>query len=184
MADTRKESVQRNIKDGSATFLRGRHALMGFILLLIRDPHQAEDVFQEVWVALVDAMGKGTVIDDQAKWCRGVARNLAREFWRQQRDVRLVPDTRLLEQIELAFDEHDLQSQYWTLRREVLAQCVDKLPDHSRQMLSLRYDTGLSMSELASRLQRTIAAVTKTLSRTRAVLEACIERHLRMELDQ
>ena len=183
MSEGSGNSTNDTIKAGSAEFMRGRHGLMGFILLLVRDPHQSEDIFQDVWVALIDALGQGNLIEDQAKWCRGVARNKAHEFWRRQRDARVVPDSRLLQQIELAFDENELESQYWASRREALGDCVSQLADHSRETLSLRYELGLSMAELAKRLGRTVGAVSKAVSRIRAALEECVERRLRLELD-
>jgi hypothetical protein len=48
-----------------------RHSLTALIEGLVRDPAAAEDIFQEVWIRLVDAAEKGTEIQDLPRWCRG-----------------------------------------------------------------------------------------------------------------
>ena len=182
MNNEKNQPESGSMKAVSAEFIKGRHALMGFIRLLVRDHHAVDDIFQEVWLTLVDALERKVEINDQAKWCRGVARNLARKHWRIQRDTKVIPDSQLLDRIELAFDEHDWQSDYWASRHEALNECVDQLPEHSRRMLTLRYEQGLSIGAMASRLERTVVAATKALSRIRAVLGECVERKLKMEL--
>ena len=57
-------------------FVASRHSLYGFIYALVRNAHDAEDILQEVWVRFFGALTEGSEIQDQAKWCRGTARNL------------------------------------------------------------------------------------------------------------
>ena len=64
------------IQQAAAEFIRDRHLLSAFVTGLLRDVHAAEDVLQEVWVFLSAELEKGTRIQNQAAWCRGVARNL------------------------------------------------------------------------------------------------------------
>jgi DNA-directed RNA polymerase specialized sigma24 family protein len=81
------------MKELTAQFLAKRHQLMSFIQGLLRDSATAEDVFQEVWLKLAASMEKGTEIQDQARWCRKVAKNLILQHWREQRTGRLVVDS-------------------------------------------------------------------------------------------
>jgi hypothetical protein len=52
-------------------FLAGRHTLFAFIYGFVKNPHDAEDIFQEVWVRFSRAVSSGVEIAEPQKWCRG-----------------------------------------------------------------------------------------------------------------
>ncbi len=172
------EAIQR----AAAEFIHGRHRLGAFVNGLLRDGHAAEDVLQEVWVRLAAEVEKGTRLDNQAAWCRGVARNLIRRHWEQKQSAKVVADGAVLEtfldRVELAFAEVDDDGAQWAERQYALDQCVAALPERSRQMLTLRYESRASMDDVAKAMGQTFEAVTKTLYRVRRALLECIERKL------
>ncbi len=151
---------------------------MAFIYWLVRDPHTAEDIFQEVWIKLLEALEAGTDIEDQAKWCRGVAKNLVLHYWRDQRDGKVVPDSELIDKVEIAFAESDYPD--WTDRKEALNQCLNKLPQKSRQLLSLRYEGGKSIEQVAGEVNQSTSSVIKALLRLRQALRQCIDRRMKI----
>lgn len=165
----------------TSDFLLNRHALMGFISGLVRDSHVAEDIFQEVWLRLGHAVETGVEIQDQPKWCRGVARNLVLRHWRDQRRSKVLPDSRLLDQIELAFEECESESELWIDRADALRDCVHALPEKSKQILSLRYDEGLAVETVAQRVCQSAVAIMKALSRLRRQLSECVTKRLNQE---
>lgn len=104
------------IQQAAAEFIRDRHLLGAFVNGLLRDVHAAEDVLQEVWVLLSAEQEKGTGIENQAAWCRGVARNLIRRHWEQQQSAKVVADSAMLEafmvRVEQCFDWADTQEHF------------------------------------------------------------------------
>lgn len=172
------EAIQR----AAAEFIQDRHRLGAFIHGLVRDAHTAEDVLQEVWVRLAGEVEKGTRLDNQAAWCRGVARNLIRRQWERQQSAKVLVDSAVLEmfldRVELAFAEGDEESSAWAERQQALDQCVAALPERSRRMLMLRYEARASMEEVARAMGQSFEAVTKTLYRVRRALLDCVERKL------
>jgi RNA polymerase sigma-70 factor (ECF subfamily) len=168
------------IQHAAAEFIRDRHRLGAFVNGLLRDAHLAEDVLQEVWVRLAAEVAKGKRLENQAAWCRGVARNLVRRHWEQQQSARVVADSAVLEtfldRVELAFAEVDDAHADWTTRQQALDECVAALPERSRQMLTLRYESRASMHEVARAMGQTFESVTKTLYRVRRALLECVER--------
>jgi len=166
-----------SMKQVSSDFLAKRQNLMAFIYWLVRDPHVSEDIFQEVWIKLLEALESGVRIDDQAKWCRGVAKNLILHHWRDQRDAKVVPDSELIEKIEIAFSEADDTD--WSGRREALSQCMEQLPGKLRNLLTLKYEMGHSMEAIAREANQSSAGVIKALLRVRQSLRQCIERRLK-----
>lgn len=171
------------IQRAAAEFIHDRHRLGAFVGGLLRDAHAAEDVIQEVWVRLAAEIEKGTAIENQPAWCRGVARNLILKHWRTQQTAKVVADSEVMEaflaQVEQAFAESDSdEADEWQLRQQALDDCVAALPEKSRRMLSLRYEARKSVEEVAKATGQTFDAVTKALYRLRQALTDCVERKL------
>ncbi|HEX8910985.1 MAG TPA: sigma-70 family RNA polymerase sigma factor [Humisphaera sp.] len=168
------------LKDLTRRFLAGRHQLLGFIHGLVRDLDVAEEILQEVWIRLADAVERGIEVRQPEPWCRGVAKNLILHHFRDKRTAKVTADSRFIDLAEQAFAEHadggpgggDL----WTVRREVLFRCVEQLPAKSREIVQMKYVQGLKVAEIARRKGRTLDGVMKALSRIRQVLGECVER--------
>lgn len=165
-----------SLKSLSAQFLAKRHVLMAYIYGLLRDPSQTEDILQEVWIKLAEASESGVEIREPLAWCRGVAKNLVREYWRKQRNTRVVLDEELSELVDRAFHEQDFEA--WNSRRLALENCIRALPRQSKEILRLTYLTGLSSAEVAQRLKKTGASILMILSRLRRTLAQCVEKKL------
>lgn len=171
-----------SIQQAAAEFIRDRHRLGAFVNGLLRDAHAAEDVIQEVWLRLAVEVDKGTAIENQPAWCRGVARNLILKHWRAQKSAKVVANSGVMEaflaQVERAFSEVDDSSGEWERRQQALDECVASLPEKSRRMLSLRYEARAPVEEVASEMGQSFNAVTKALYRLRQALGDCVERKL------
>ena len=162
-------------------FVATRHALFAFIFGFTRNAHDAEDLFQEVWVRFSRALAEGADIQDQAKWCRGTARNLLLHYWRSRRREAVPADPELLDLVEQAFAEQAAGQEAWRARQEALSRCLDELPDRSRQLLRLKYEDSLAADQIAQRWHQTAAAVLMALSRLRKALRDCAARKLKLE---
>jgi DNA-directed RNA polymerase specialized sigma24 family protein len=125
------------IQQAAAEFIRDRHLLGAFVTGLLRDVHAVEDVLQEVWVRLAAEMEKGVSIQNQAAWCRGVARNLIRRHWEKQQMAKVVADSEALDafmdRVEQCFAWADTQEHFATARLAALDECVGSLPERSRR---------------------------------------------------
>ena len=171
------------IQQAAAEFIRQRHQLSAFVYGLLRDSHLAEDVLQEVWMRLAQAVERETPITNQAAWCRAVARHLVLQHWERQRSAKVVADSALLEtfldRVEEAFAEGDQVPEEWAARQEALAECVSGLPERSRRLLTLKYEMRTPLEEIAHTLGQSFEATTKALYRLRGTLLECVERKLR-----
>ena len=170
------------LQRAAAAFIRDRNRLGAFVGGLLRDAHAAEDVIQEVWLRLAAEVEKGTVLDNQPAWCRGVAKNLILKHWRKQRNAKVVADSAVLEvflaRVDEAFAETDESADLWERRQQALDECVAALPEKSRRLLSLRYEGRESVENVAGRVGQSFDAVTKALYRLRQALSDCVERKL------
>jgi RNA polymerase sigma-70 factor (ECF subfamily) len=161
-------------------FQRDRHLLLGYLRALVGDPSLAEDLFQDVSVIVLQKIGQFQEDRDLQAWCRGIARNLV---LRQRQDalrLRTFEDDRIIDLVDAAFAENP-DRELWDPRRQELRHCLDLLAAPSRDLVQLRYESGLSLRAIASRLSRTEAAVQVALSRVRKWLADCIERRSAQE---
>ena len=60
-------------------FTRERYVLEGYILTIVRDHHLAEDVYQDVAVAVFEHLDRFDESRDFRAWVRGIARNKAKQ---------------------------------------------------------------------------------------------------------
>src|SRR2546426_420646 len=161
-------------------FQRDRSRLIAFIRSLAGDPDLTEDIFQEVSVVVLQKAEEFVAGRDLQAWCRGIARNIVLREREGARRLRIFTDDRIVELVDAAFAEssgRDLADS----QRSQLRRCMDLLAPPSRELLDLRYGSGLSLRQAAERLKRTEAAVQVALSRVRKWLTDCVQRRAQPE---
>lgn len=165
----------------TSQFLGNRHGLFAYIYGFVRNTHDAEDLFQEVWLKFSDAVNQGVPIENPAKWSRGVARHLILHYWRDRKADWLIVDDELMALVETAFAEQAGDRELWQARQQAVSECLQELPERSRQLLRLKYEQGLPAESVAEKLAQSAAAVWMALSRVRRALRECAEKKLRLQ---
>lgn len=158
-------------------FQRDRFRLLAYIRALVGDPLQSEDIFQEVSVVVLQKAEEFIPGRDLAAWCRGIARKLILQEREARRRLRSFEDDRILDLIDVAFVEQE-EGDLLDARRSQIRTCMERLSPSARELLDLRYVSGLSLRQLSERLGRSEAAVQVALSRLRRWLGLCVERCL------
>lgn len=159
--------------------LKHQDLLRDYIRGLVRDPHVAEDLFQEVGVRVLSDEGLPETPEEFVRWCRGVARNLLLHHWRSARRAKERHGQAMRDAVDRAFDEAHEEVEYWTERRTLLAECLKQLPEHARSMLKGHYVEGRPLAELAAEAGRSEAALKMALLRVRQALKACVQGRLK-----
>jgi RNA polymerase sigma-70 factor (ECF subfamily) len=126
----------------------------------VNDTAVAEDLTAETFLAAVQAVRGKRAQDLSIGWLVTVARNKLVDHWRrsarEERNLRLAYDDDTVDDdVEAHFER--------TRAREVLT----RLGAHHRAALTLRYLDGLSVSEVAEQLDRTVHATEALLVRAR-----------------
>jgi RNA polymerase sigma-70 factor (ECF subfamily) len=151
-------------------FLKVQPAIRSYLLSLLRNAVDADDVFQEVSLVLWERFGD---YDDQhpfLNWAFGIARNHAARWRRAAPRARawLPPDV----EEKLAVTYAELEDEL-APRRTALRNCVEKLGEHARDLLSLRYEKLWSLQQIAQTRGMTLNAVNKALGKIRKALAEC-----------
>jgi RNA polymerase sigma-70 factor (ECF subfamily) len=120
----------------------------------------AEDLCAETFLAAVAAVRNGTVPRLTIAWLITVARNKLVDHWR-----RVGREERTL---ELAHDADDVDDPWdEVLDRSRARATLSTLGPHHRAALALRYLDGLTVAQVAERLDRTVHATEALLVRAR-----------------
>ncbi len=156
--------------------------LYRFLLYLLGDRHDAQDLTQETFrVALAKGPdpAKGS---DIGAWLRSIARNLARNHARKRHGRALLLSDDFLEAAERHFIATGSdQDEVWQARRAALAGCLEKLSDENRDLVRRRYERGERVQATAARLGIAPNTLSKRLERVRQGLRRCIADALRGE---
>lgn len=138
---------------------RWRRPLVGLCTRLLNDPHEAEDVTQEVFLKLLSPAGAYVPRGHFAAWIRRVALNLCLDRLRKTGRIRLSADPSPSEKeqesstatrsAELQPDVTLLQSE----ERDRVRLAVEKLPEPLRQVVILKHYEGLRFREVAEVLE-------------------------------
>lgn len=164
----------------AALLVRHHHALYGYILACVRNPADADDVLQNMAMAVIEAESPPQSDEDFLRWAREIARRRVLEFQRTSGRIRSI-DPQLVERLVDASAWLDENEGIDNLRL-ALSNCLDQLPDRSRELLLARYGTGREdIERLAKRFKRTVASLYQALYRIRDVLRDCVDRRLEIE---
>jgi RNA polymerase sigma-70 factor, ECF subfamily len=154
--------------------LENRSSLFAFILAVTRNMEAAEEVFQEVSLAICESAEGYELGTNFMAWSREIARRrIAAQYRREKRSKELLA---LLESrgLEAGFARADEEhaSQY---RVAALHDCLQGLGGFVRRLFEMRYSGRLGFQEIASRVSRQPESVRKAIYRGRLALRKCIE---------
>jgi RNA polymerase sigma-70 factor (ECF subfamily) len=162
--------------------MQHRTALYGYIFACVRNHTDAEDILQNVSVAVTESIQQLSDEKGFLPWAREIARRRVLAYRRTARREQPF-DPELLTRLAEAADrvERDGDS---SAHRTALLACLEALPANSRKLIAQRYDGSTSgMSELAARFGRSVQGIYARVKRIKAALRDCVERRLALEMD-
>jgi RNA polymerase sigma-70 factor (ECF subfamily) len=183
MSQSPDESEPLTPAEGEAfvqLFGKAQHSLRAFVLSLVKNWDDAEDILQDTNLILwrkFRSFDRGT---DFRKWACQVAHFEVLE-WRR-RKFKDKQQVGLSENVlsRLASDliaDADATDQ----RGRALDQCLSKLSAADRELIQLRYFSGNSIQAVGDAVRRSSDAVYKAINRIRWRLLECVQRQLRQE---
>ncbi|MBO35578.1 MAG: RNA polymerase subunit sigma-70 [Verrucomicrobiales bacterium] len=136
-----------------------------------------DDLAQDAFVEAYRKLDTFDVNRDFGKWLRGIARNLVRNELRKENRHRRILHEGLTQHL-LDLHEQDAPP-YEPAQVEALRECMDRLPDRSRDLVHSRYREGRNATRLAEEFDMKTATVRQQLLRIRRQLHECIDNHLK-----
>jgi RNA polymerase sigma-70 factor (ECF subfamily) len=172
-----ESSVERQLL--ATLWEQARPAVFAYLTASVYDFHRAEDLLQEVAVAIAGRFQAYDAKRPFLAWSLGVARNCVLSYYREQARDRRHFSEATLHLLGEAAERHSPDA--GSLKRDALRHCLGKIAGRRRQVLEMRYNGGLSIADIAAQIGGTSNAVKVLLHRVRNTLEECIQRRLAQE---
>lgn len=141
------------------------------IYLFVKDQDLAEDLFQDVFIKIIDTLKKGKYSNEGKfiQWAMRIAYNLCVDHFRKSKRMNMMSNTEKFDVFSiLPHNEDNMES---TLiknqQHEQLRAFVDLLPDEQREVVILRHYADMSFKEIA---QLTRVSINTSLGRMRYAL--------------
>jgi RNA polymerase sigma-70 factor (ECF subfamily) len=161
-------------------FLLNQRALYAYVLTLLPNRADADDVLQETSLVLWDKFDANQPPGDFLAWGRRIAYHKVLDFYkkagRAQARLSRVFVERLSETAAGQASELRLEE-----RRAALAGCIEKLTPRDRDLLNRRYADGATTQTASQQLGRSVEAVYKALAKLRQSLFDCVQKTLARE---
>lgn len=155
---TDQELVQQYISGNQSSLEklinRHRKRLYTYILLLVKNQHLAEDIFQETFVKVIVSLHDGKYRDDGKfiSWVMRIAHNLIIDFFRKGKQLHTISNDNYecdlfnsKKYSDKNIEENIVNDQVTKDVRNLL----NELPDDQREVVILRHYCDLSFKEIA-----------------------------------
>lgn len=134
--------------------VRHKEKIYTSIFLLVKDKYLAEDIFQDVFIRVIDTIRSGRYTEEGKflPWAMRIAHNLCVDHFRKVKRtpaIKMGDDRDIFEVINFSEDGVDrrmMQRQSHDRVREML----DRLPEDQREVIILRHYAELSFKEIAA----------------------------------
>jgi len=174
--------LRRGDPDALATLMaRYQNRIYRYLLRLVHQPADAEDLFQQTWVRVAEKIQSFDTSRNFDAWLFTLARNLAFDHLRRTRPESLdepvsadsPEDTRLS---RLAASGPGPFEQLLTRERAGrLAMALENLPVRYREVLTLRFEEEMKIEEIAAVLSAPLSTVKSRLRRSLEQLRGALE---------
>ncbi len=158
--------------------LLGRHErwLQAFVLSLVPNWADADDIVQEVRIRLWQQFDSYDPTKDFGAWARAIAKYQALTYHKRQSRRAKLLSSELLETIAA---EIGPMIEELTGEEQALHDCFEMLPTAKRELLTRYYSGRQSLREMAAEMEQKYYAVQKALLRARLTLSDCVDEALR-----
>lgn len=143
-----------------------------YIRMMVKDGDIAEDIFQETFIKAVRVIDEGRYADNGKflSWILRIAHNQVIDYFRAQKQNRQVNESNAGYNVlgTLRFAERTIEDRMVSEQIEQdIRTLVEMLPDEQREVVMLRYFSGLSFKEIA---EQTNVSINTALGRMRYAL--------------
>ncbi|MBR6760184.1 MAG: sigma-70 family RNA polymerase sigma factor [Alistipes sp.] len=143
-----------------------------YIRMMVKDVDLADDIMQETFIKAVRFIDEGRYTDNGKflSWVLRIAHNRVLDYFRQQKSARTVNESDAGYDVlgTMRFAEQNIEDKMVAEQIEAdVRRMIEFLPDEQREVVQLRYYSGLSFQEIAD---QTGVSINTALGRMRYAL--------------
>jgi RNA polymerase sigma-70 factor (ECF subfamily) len=161
-------------------FLQNQRGLYAYVLTLLPNRADADDVLQETSLVMWDKFDADGPPADFLAWGRRIAYHKVLDFYKKAHRAQARLSRVFVERIaQTATGEAEVLR--LEERRTALAACLEKLAPRDRDLLNRRFADGATTLSTSEQLGRSVDAVYKALAKLRRSLFDCVQKTLGRE---
>jgi RNA polymerase sigma factor (sigma-70 family) len=151
---------------------RHKNKVYTYIVLIIKDQHLAEDIFQDTFIKVIRSLKEGKYKDNGRflSWVIRIAHNLVIDHFRKEKQINTISNDNYETDIFNSKKFSDKNIEELLIREQIIddvRMLVEELPDDQKQVVLLRHYGGLSFKEIAD---QTNVSINTALGRMRYAL--------------
>jgi len=172
---TDQELVSKYLKghEGSLQILIERHQekILGYIVSKVRDRQLAEDLFQDVFIKVINTLRKGKY-NEEGKflpWVMRISHNLTIDYFRNSKKMKTTAGTKDFDIFDIIPDEEDNTEDKLAVANSLstVKELIEHLPADQLQVLKMRMYYEMSFKDIA---EETDVSINTALGRMRYAL--------------
>ena len=174
---TMPDSKEKKCEEFLKLFKANEERIYRLILALVPNYTVAEEIMQDAMLVMWRKFDQFEIGTSFAAWGMQISRFIVYKFYREKNKSIVVNfNSDAMNNIlknQYIFEEDD------NLYLESLQDCFDKLHSNHKELISLRYENNMKITDIALKIGKTFQATYKIMSRIHHVLYHCIERNVR-----
>lgn len=162
--------------DGDHTTLetlikRHQRKIFSYIMLIVKDQHVAEDVFQDTFIKVINTLKAGSY-NEEGKflpWVMRIAHNLIIDYFRKNKRMPFIENSEEYDIFETLriFDQTVEDKMIVEQIHKDVKLLIEYLPEEQKQVLKMRHYADMSFKEIA---EQTNVSINTALGRMRYAL--------------
>ena len=148
-----------------------QRALYGYILSLLANKSDAEDILQETNLILCSKAHEFNPEGHFQAWAFNIARFQVMKYLTNNKRSRILLSNETID--AMAADDFDTEKVQ--LIQKALLRCYDLLPEHMHQIARLRFREELNLKDISERVKRPLGSISATLHRIRQNRTKCVQ---------
>jgi RNA polymerase sigma-70 factor (ECF subfamily) len=161
-------------------FLQNQRRLYAYIMTLLPNRADADDVLQETSLVMWDKFDAAAPPAEFLAWGRRVAYHKVLDFYKKTNRAQARLSRVFVDRLAAAAAEQ-ADSLRLDARRDALAGCIEKLGPKDRELLARRFADGATTQSTSEQVGRSVEAVYKALAKLRQNLFDCVQQTLARE---
>jgi len=166
--------------DALKQLLGFRSELLGFIRAILRNPSDAEDLFQETCRIILEKSRQTADVLDFRAWAKEIARRQVLQHYRtlRLRKTSTVPSEEMATLVSDVYLRNSPSPGEMAEESAALRACLEGMPERQRHLIRLRFLAGQGYDSIARAIKGSEGAIRRMVARTRLLLMDCVRQRL------
>jgi RNA polymerase sigma factor (sigma-70 family) len=166
-----RQYIEGNHSSLEALIKKHQSKIFSYIMLIVKDRHLAEDIFQDTFIKVINTLKAGAY-NEEGKflpWVMRIAHNLIIDFFRKSKRMPMVENSEeydIFETIKI-FDQNIEDKIIVEQIHKDVKMLIEYLPAEQKEVLKMRHYSDMSFKEIA---EQTNVSINTALGRMRYAL--------------